>query len=236
MSRKERNQMLCHADGAYARSAAAVRRGERFVQIQVADVRTDKAGIRQAYLGIHIGAVHIYLRTAGVYDVADFHNFRFKDTVCGRVGNHQGGKVILVFFRFGTQVGHIHIALCVAGAGHSGKACLDGRSRVGAVCGCRYQHLIAVSLPDAFQIGADDAESGIFACRTGVGLQADTGKAGNYLQFFTEVAYQFAVTFGLVFGHQGMHVHEFRTAERKHLCGSVQLHGARAEGNHGVCQ
>ena len=80
--------MLCHADGTYARSAATVRRGERFVQIQVADVRTDKAGIRQAHLGIHIGAVHIYLRTAGVYDVADFHNFRFKDTVCGRVGNH----------------------------------------------------------------------------------------------------------------------------------------------------
>ena len=88
MSRKERNQMLCHTDGTYARSAAAVRRGERFVQIQMADIRTDKAGIRQAYLGIHIGTVHIYLRTAGVYNVADFHNFRFKDTVCGRVGNH----------------------------------------------------------------------------------------------------------------------------------------------------
>ena len=67
---------------------ATVRRGERFVQIQMADIRTDKAGIRQAYLGIHIGTVHIYLRTAGVYNVADFHNFRFKDTVCGRVGDH----------------------------------------------------------------------------------------------------------------------------------------------------
>ena len=53
-------------------------------------IRTDKAGIRQAYLGIHIGAVHIYLRTAGVYNVADFHNFRFKDTVCGDVYKRQG--------------------------------------------------------------------------------------------------------------------------------------------------
>ena len=41
---------------------------------------------------------------------------------CVEVGNHQGGEVILVFFRFGTQVGHIHIALCVAGAGHGGEA------------------------------------------------------------------------------------------------------------------
>ena len=130
VSRKERNQMLCHADGAYARSAAAVRRGERLVQVQVADVRTDKAGICQAYLGIHIGAVHIYLCAAGVYDAADFHYFRFKDTVCGRVGNHQGGEVIPVFFRFGAQVVHIHIALCVAGAGHGSKSRLDGRSRL----------------------------------------------------------------------------------------------------------
>ena len=206
--------MLCHADGAYARSAAAVRRGERLVQVQVADVRTDKAGICQAYLGIHIGAVHIYLCAAGVYDAADFHYFRFKDTVCGRVGNHQGGEVIPVFFRFGAQVVHIHIALCVAGAGHGSKSRLDGRSRVGAVCRCRYQYFVAVPLPYTFLIGADDAESCIFACRTGVGLQADAGKAGNGFQLFTEIAYQFAVTFSLVFGHQRMYVHEFRAAER----------------------
>ena len=41
--------MLCHADGTYARSAATVRRGERFVQIQMADIRTDKAGIKRQF-------------------------------------------------------------------------------------------------------------------------------------------------------------------------------------------
>jgi hypothetical protein len=84
-------------------------------------------------LGIHIGAVHIYLRTAGMYDVADFHNFRFKDTVCGRVGDHQGGEVILVFFRFGTQVVHVYISLLVACAGDGYKPCLYCRCRIRSV-------------------------------------------------------------------------------------------------------
>ena len=67
------------------------------MQIQMADIRTDKAGIRQAYLGIHIGAVHIYLRTAGVYNVAGEDTRPLKSYIeevyelCGRKGSYEFG-------------------------------------------------------------------------------------------------------------------------------------------------
>ena len=236
VSRQERNQMFCHADRSYARSAAAVRRSKRLVQVQMANVGADKARVRQSYLCIHIGAVHIYLCTASVDNAADFHNLRFKDAVRRGIGNHQRSKVVLILFCFGAKVSHIHIALFVAGASHGSETRLNGGCRIGTMRRCRNQHLVAMSLPDAFQVSADNTEPCIFACRTGVGLQADAGKAGDYLQFFAEVVYQFAITLCLVFGHQRMYIHKFRPAEGQHLCRSIQLHGARTEGNHGVCQ
>ena len=45
VTRQERNQMLCHADRAYARSAAAVRRRKCLVQVQVAYIGADKSGV-----------------------------------------------------------------------------------------------------------------------------------------------------------------------------------------------
>ena len=234
--RQERNQMLCHADRAYARSAAAVRRRECLVQVQVAYIGADKSGVGQSHLCIHVGAVHIHLRAAGMDNLADFHDFRFKDAVGGGVGNHQRGKAVLVLFGFGAEVGHVNVALFVAGAGNGGETGLDGGSRVGAVRRSGYQHLVAVSLPDALLIGADYAQPRILSGSAGIGLQAYAGKSGYHFQFLAEVVYKLAVAFRLVFGNERVHAHEFRTAEGQHLRGGVQLHGARAERNHGVRQ
>ena len=221
--------MFCHADGTYARTATAVGRGERLVQVQVADIRADESRIGQSHLGVHVGAVHVDLCAAGVDDAADFHDFRLEDAVRGGVGYHQGGEFILVGFRFGAQVVHVHVALGVAGAGDGSESCLDSRSGVGAVGGGGNQNLVAVSLPDALLVGADDAESCVFACRARVGLQADAGESGDGLQFLAEVVYQFSVAFRLFFGHQRVHVHEFGAAEGEHFGGGVELHGTRAE-------
>ena len=89
-------------------------------------------------------------------DAADFYDFRLKNTVCRRIGNHQCGKVVFVLFRLGTKVVHIHIALCVASASHGSETSLDGRCRICAVGGSRNQHFVAVSLTDVFQISADN--------------------------------------------------------------------------------
>lgn len=81
VSREERSQMFCYADRAYARSATTMRRGKCLMQVQVAHVRTDKSGIGQTYLGIHVGTVHIYLCAVCMYNLTDFYDFRFKDTM-----------------------------------------------------------------------------------------------------------------------------------------------------------
>ena len=90
---------------------------------------------------------------------------------------------------------------------------------------CGYQYLVAVPLSDAFQIGADYAKSRILSGGAGIGLQAHSGKSGYHFQFFAEVVYQFAVALCLVFGNERVHTHEFRTAERQHFGGGIQLHG-----------
>lgn len=126
MARQEFGQMLRDADRSDARAAAAVRDGERLVQVQVANVGTNRTGVCQAYLCIHICTVHIYLCTTIVDDAADFDNFSFKNTVCGRIGNHQCGKILFILFCFGTQVVHVYITLIVTSASHGSEAGLDG--------------------------------------------------------------------------------------------------------------
>ena len=88
VTRQERNQMSGYADRTYARSATAMGRSECLVQVQVAHIGADKSGVGQTYLGVHVGAVHINLCAAGMDNLADFHDFRFKDAMGGRIGNH----------------------------------------------------------------------------------------------------------------------------------------------------
>src|SRR5690606_22992175 len=52
------HQMFRYADRAHAGSATTVRNTERLVQIEVADIRADKARVGKSYLRVHIGSVH----------------------------------------------------------------------------------------------------------------------------------------------------------------------------------
>ena len=126
MSWQEWNQMFRYADRTYTRTTTTVRRGKSLVQVQVANVGTNRTGVCQTYLCIHICTVHIYLCTTIVDDAADFDNFSFKNTVCGRIGNHQCGKLLFILFCFSTQVVHVYITLIVTSASHGSETSLDG--------------------------------------------------------------------------------------------------------------
>ena len=228
--------MRSHADGSYAGAPAAMRRGKGLVEVQVADVRADGSGVGQSYLGVHIGSVHVDLCAAGVDYVADFHNVRLEDAVCGRVGNHQCGQVVAVFFGFAAQVFHIHIPAFVAGAGNGCEPGLYGAGGIRPVGAGRDEDFVAVPLADAFQVGPDGAQTGVFARRARVGLEADAGETGDGLQLFAQVMDEFLVALSLVAGHQGVYAGESCEAQGEHLGGGVELHRARAERNHGVGQ
>ena len=88
MSRKERNQMFGYTNGTYTGTATTVRAGKSLMQIQMAYISTDGTRIGQTYLCIHICTIHVNLCSAFMNNFTNFCNFRFKDTMSGRIGNH----------------------------------------------------------------------------------------------------------------------------------------------------
>ena len=58
---QERRQVRRHGDRPHARAAAAVRDGERLVQVHVADVGADRGRARQPDLRVQVRAVHVDL-------------------------------------------------------------------------------------------------------------------------------------------------------------------------------
>ena len=69
--RQERLEHLLHGHRTRARTAAAVRRGEGLVQVQVHHVDAEIAGPRDADQRVHVGAVHVDQRALRVQDLGD---------------------------------------------------------------------------------------------------------------------------------------------------------------------
>ena len=208
MRGEELAEVLRHADRTYARAAAAVRHCEGLVQVQVADVRTDVAGVREAYLGVHVGAVHIYLSAGVVYGIHDLADAALEYAVRRGVGDHHAGQLRAVLLGFGLQVLHVDIAVGVAVDRDDLHAGHRRRSGVGAVCRRGDQDDVAVALAPALVVGADHHQSRVFACGARIGHQRAGGEAGDGRQVGGQPVDQFAVAFGLVGGSERVHVLE----------------------------
>ena len=87
--------MLDDADDTRAGSAAAVRRGERLVQVDVHDVDARFAGAHLAEQGVQVGAVHVDEAARFVHDIRDLAELLLEQAERGRVGDHDGGDVVL---------------------------------------------------------------------------------------------------------------------------------------------
>ena len=163
MARQKRNEMFRHADRSDTGTAAAVRNAKRFVQIQVADVRADETGRSQADLGVHVRAVHVNLPAGGVDDFANLADGFLKHAVRAGISDHQAGEFRLVRLSFRPQIGHVNIAVGVAGDGDDFHA---GHRRAGgirAVRGSGNETDVSVLVAARFVIRADDEQAGVFA-------------------------------------------------------------------------
>ena len=94
-----------------------------------------------------------------------------KHAVRGRIGDHQAGKVFFMRLGLGAQLGHVNVAVLIAGDSDDFQPGHDGAGRVRAVRGGRDETDVAVRFVPAFVISADDELAGVFALGTGVGLQ-----------------------------------------------------------------
>ena len=232
----ERCQVGLGRDRADAGAAAAVRDAEGLVQVQVRDVAAEHAGLGQPDQGVEVGAVDVDLAAGGVDRVADLADVGVVHPVRGRVGDHDAGQRVLVQLDLGVQVRVVDRAVRGGGDDDDLHAGEHGGGRVGAVRGGRDQADVALGVAAGEVVAADGQQAGELALGSGVRLDGDLVVAGDLGQLGFEVLDQFAPAGGLGFRGEGVDGGELRPGDGFHLGGGVQLHGARAQRDHGAVQ
>ena len=86
--------MFGHCDRTHARASSTVGDAEGFMQVHVADISTNKGGLRKTRLGIKVCAIHVYLTTGCVHLGTDGLNACLEDAVGGWVGDHKGTQTL----------------------------------------------------------------------------------------------------------------------------------------------
>ena len=174
IARQKRHEMPRHADRPDARATAAMRDAEGLVQIQVADVRADAAGVGEADLCVQVRAVHVHLSAVFVDDGANLADAPLENAVGGRVGHHDCRQVFAVFFSAGAQIVEVDVAVVgglAARHRHDFHPGHHGAGRVGAVRRYRDQADVALHVAAAFVVTANRQQPGEFALRAGVRLE-----------------------------------------------------------------
>ena len=91
---QERLEGLLHGHRTGARTAAAVRRREGLVQVEVHHVHAEIAGPRDAHQRVHVGAVHVEHGALGVQNLGRLHDVLFEHAERVGVGHHERGHIV----------------------------------------------------------------------------------------------------------------------------------------------
>ena len=170
--------MLGHADRARARAAAAVRGGERLVQVQVQDVDPDAAHVDLAQDGVHVGAVAVDETALGVHDLRDRLDVLLEEAERVGVGHHDAGGVLV------HDRGH-HL-----GGEDAARARPDRDRRVAAECRARRIGAVGRVRDDdlgarpaqVLVVGVEDEHAGQLPVRARPGLERDGVQARDLRQ------------------------------------------------------
>ena len=221
-------------NGTYARSTTAVRRCKGLMQIQVANIGSDKGRTGVAYLGIHIGAVHIDESTVlmdGLAHTADRH---LKNTVGRRIRDHAAGQVVLMLLGLGAPVLDIRITVLITTYHNGNEACLCTRGRVGAMGRSRDEQHVTMGGIVTTVILTYRHQAGIFAGCTGCRLQVAGIKSGDGAQLLLQFAQEAAIAGRLIGRCKRMNTGESLHGDRYHRGSGIKLHSARPQRYHGV--
>lgn len=111
MTRYKRCQMRFHTDRSHTRTTTAVRNAESFMQVEVRNVRANKARRGDANLGVHVRAIKVNLTAELMHDFTHFTDRFFIHAVGRRISHHDTGEVIARLFRFRAQISQIDVAV-----------------------------------------------------------------------------------------------------------------------------
>ena len=105
--------------------------GEGLMEVEVADVSTDEAGVGEPYLRVHVRTIHIDEGTAVVDALTEVDDVRLEDPVRAWVGDHHRSEFVTMLLGLLHEVLPVHIPMFVTGDDHALVATLRGR---GGVC------------------------------------------------------------------------------------------------------
>mmetsp|Transcript_30563 Transcript_30563/g.85618 ORF Transcript_30563/g.85618 Transcript_30563/m.85618 type:complete len:299 (-) Transcript_30563:1347-2243(-) len=213
-----------------------MRDAEGLVQVQVAHVRPDLAGGGQAHLGVHVGSVHVHLATVLVDDVADLVDVVLVHPMGRGVGDHQRRQVVRVLLCLLDDGLHIHVAVRVGANGDNLHAGHDGGRGVGPVGRGGDDADVPLVVAVGLVVRPDGHQARILPAGPRVGLQRAVVEPGDVHEHVRQLGEHLLVALHLV--HRGVRVDvgELGPGDGDHLRRGVQLHGARAKGDHGVHQ
>ena len=219
-------QEVLAADRARAGAAAAVRRGERLVQIQMDAVKAHVAGAHDAHDGVQIRAVIVAQAARLVDKTRDLQNVFVKNADCVRVRQHQAGGVVA---EHGLERLEIDAAVRRGRDIHDLIAAHGSCSRVRAMRGIRNDDLRALLVAAGIVILLDEQHAREFAVRTGSGLERHAVHARDLTQILLRKLQHTTAALHRVGGGQRMDTR--KAGQRSHFLvdAGIILHGARAE-------
>ncbi len=209
---------------------------EGLVQIQVTDIRADRAGGTETELRVEIGPVHVDLAAVLMNQFADRGDAFLEDSVGRGIGDHERAEAGGMLLRLRGEIDRVDVAIAIAGDGDDFEARHHRARRIGAVGGHGDEADFSIQIAARFVVTADREESGVFALRSRVRLHADGVEAGDDGEPVLEGGDHLAIAFDLVGRGEGMRGRDLAPAQRHHLGGGVELHRARAEWDHAPVQ
>ena len=224
--RQERRQRVADHDGSGAGTAAAVRRAERLVRVEVDDVEAHVAGPADAEHRVGVGAV-VVQEPAGLVDEAgDLGDVLVEQAERVGVGEHEPGDVAA-----GDDLAqgvHVHAAARVAAHRRRLEAGHDHARRIRAVRRVRDDDPLGVA-PLGEVRGADHEQSRQLAVRSGGRLQRGRVQAGDLGQPALELVHQLERPLDERLGLVRVETREAVEAGGRLVDARVVLHRARAQ-------
>ena len=221
--RQEGRQVGGHGDGAGTRSAAAVGRRERLVEVEMHDVEAGCAGPEAAQHGIHVGAVHVRQRTGGMDGLEELDDVGLEEPQRRRVREHDGRRPRT---ERAAQCLEVHPAVRSRRHGDRAEASHRGRGRVRAMGGVGHDDLVALGVAAAVVPGPDDEDAGQLAVGARSRLQADGREATDLAELLLERPQQLERALGQRIRGQRMELREAGPPSRPLVDLGVVLHRA----------
>ena len=230
---QERRQVRPHRHRADAGAAAAVGDAEGLVQVQVADVGAELAGLGHADQGVEVGAVEVHLAAVVVDQVADLADAGLEHAVGRGVGDHQAGE--------GRRAWSTTLDLRSSTSTLPSSSQATTTTRIPAMTaeaalvpwaeeGMRQTRRLGVAVGVVER--ADGQQAGQLALGAGVGLEAHGVVAGDLDEPRLELVDEGPVALAARRRHERVQVREAGPGDGLHLGGGVELHGAGAERDH----